>query len=256
MSAPSFDLSGKNILVTGSSRGIGRSVAEQLGRCHANVGVTYTGSSPSSESNAREICQAIESSGGKATAYALDVSNETQVAEVVDSFTKQYGGLHGLVNNAGIAVDQLMLRYKVEDWDRLMNINLKGAFLVSKAALRPMMKAGGASIVNMSSVVGLMGNAGQVPYSASKAALVGMTKSMAREYGAKQIRVNCIAPGFISTDMTHALNETQKSELTQNIALGTLGNVEDIAFGTLYLLSPLSRYVTGQVLSINGGLYM
>jgi 3-oxoacyl-[acyl-carrier protein] reductase len=161
------------------------------------------------------------------------------------------------VNNAGVAIDQLTLRYKSEDWDKLMSINLKGAFLMSKAALRPMMKQdNGASIVNMSSVVGEMGNAGQAVYSASKAGLIGMTKSMAREFASRQIRVNAIAPGFIDTEMTQALTEEQRTKLSSEIPLQSLGTVEDIAVGTCFLLSPLSRYVTGQVLSINGGLYM
>jgi 3-oxoacyl-[acyl-carrier protein] reductase len=170
---------------------------------------------------------------------------------------KEFGGLYGLVNNAGVAIDQLTLRYKSEDWDKLMGINLKGTFMLSKAALRPMMKSeDGASIVNMSSVVGLMGNAGQAVYAASKAGLIGMSKSLAREFASRQIRVNCVAPGFIDTDMTRALSEEQRQNLSKEIPLNYLGSVEDVAHGTLYLLSPLSRYVTGQVLSINGGLYM
>lgn len=255
-SSACFALESKAILVTGSTRGIGRSVAEVLGSCGAHVGVTYTGSAPASQSNAAAVCETIRKSGGKATAYALDVASESQVLSVVDAFQKEYGSVYGLVNNAGIAIDQLVLRYKLEDWDKLMNTNLKGAFMMSKAVLRSMMKAGGGSIVNMSSVVGLMGNAGQVPYSASKAALFGMSKSMAREYGSKQIRVNCIAPGFIETDMTNALNEDQKERLVKDIPLASLGSATDIAWGCAYLLSPLSRYVTGQILSINGGLYM
>jgi 3-oxoacyl-[acyl-carrier protein] reductase len=251
-----FELTGKAILVTGSTRGIGKAIALKLGAAKAHVGVTFTGTSAASEENAKQVCEEIIRSGGKAHAYRLDVSNEAQVSEVVDAFTKEAGGLYGLVNNAGITVDNLMMRYKVDDWNKVLDTNLKGAFLVSKAALRPLMKAGGSSIVNMSSVVGEMGNAGQVAYSASKAGLIGMTKSMAREYGGKKLRVNCIAPGFIETDMTHALGEGQKETLLSGIALGQLGQVDDIAWGCLYLLSGVSRYVTGQVLSINGGLYM
>lgn len=251
-----FGLADKPILVTGSTRGIGKAIALLLGRAKASVGVTYTGASATSEANAKEVCDAIIKSGGKAQAYRLDVSNETLVAEVVDGFAKQFGGIYGIVNNAGITVDQLMMRYKSEDWDKVLNTNVKGCFLVSKAALRPMIKGGGGSVVNMSSVVGEMGNAGQVPYAASKAALFGLSKSMAREYGAKNIRVNCIAPGFIETDMTHALSPEQKEALIKNVPLSTLGQVDDIAWGALYLLSAASKYVTGQTLSINGGLYM
>lgn len=256
MPAPSFDLKEKAILVTGASRGIGASIAQRLGEAGAWVGVTYTGSSEKSAASAREVCGKIESSGGRALAIALDVGQEEQVAAAVDGFVKHFGRMDGLVNNAGVAIDQLVMRYKSDDWTKLMDINLKGAFLMSKAALRPLMKAGGGSIVMMSSVVGEMGNAGQVPYSASKAGLIGMTKSLAREVGSRQIRVNAIAPGFIETDMTHALNDTQKAALTGNIPLERLGSADDVAFGTLYLLSSLSRYVTGQVLNINGGLYM
>jgi 3-oxoacyl-[acyl-carrier protein] reductase len=256
MQAPSFDLKGKCVLVTGASRGIGRAVAVALGSCGAHVGVTHTGSSPTSESNAREVCEAVQAAGGKAISFALDVSKEEQIQATLEAFLAEFGRLDGLVNNAGVAIDQLTMRYKSQDWDRLMDINLKGAFLMTKACLRPLMKAGGGSIVMMSSVVGLMGNAGQVPYSASKAALVGMSKSLARELGSRQIRVNCIAPGFIETDMTQALNEAQKESLLKGIALEKLGTPEDIAWGAVYLLSPFSRYITGTVLSINGGLYM
>jgi 3-oxoacyl-[acyl-carrier protein] reductase len=250
----SFELQGKSIIVTGATRGIGAGIAVRLGEEGANVGVTYT--SDKSEALARGICEKIEAAGGKAMALLLDVSKEEQVAAALDSFLKTFGRLDGLVNNAGIAIDQLIMRYKSDDWDRLMDINLKGAFLMSKAAVRPLLKAGGGSIVNLSSVVGQMGNAGQVPYSASKAGLIGMTKSLAKELGSRQIRVNAIAPGFIETDMTHALNEEQKKAIVEGIPLQALGSVDDVAFGCLYLLSPLSRYITGQVLNINGGLYM
>jgi len=256
MTAPKFDLEGKSILVTGSSRGIGRAIALAAASAGASVGVTYTGSSATSESNAREVCQEIEKSGAKAISIALDISNEEQINSSVDQMLKAFGRLDGLVNNAGIVIDQLVMRYKADDFDKLMNVNLRGSFLMCKAALRPLMKAGGASIVNMSSVVGEMGNAGQVPYSASKAALIGMTKALAKEVGSRKVRVNAIAPGFIVTDMTHGLTDEQKQALTKSVSLGALGQPEDIAYGALFLLSPLSAYITGQVLSINGGLYM
>ncbi len=256
MSKLGFNLQGKVILVTGASRGIGASVARRLGDAGASVGVTYTGSSPSSESGALAVCADIEAAGGKAKAIALNVADEAQCQKAVETMVETFGRLDGLVNNAGVAIDQLVLRYKSEDWDKLMSINLKGAFLVSKAALRPLMKAGGGSIVNMSSVVGLMGNAGQVPYATSKAGLLGMTKSLAKEVASRKIRVNAIAPGFIETDMTEALTEEQKTAITQGIPLQSLGSADDVAYAALYLLSPLSEYMTGQVLNVNGGLYM
>lgn len=256
MPAPSFDLQGKAILVTGASRGIGASVAARLGDAGAHVGVTYTGSSEKSAAGAQEVCAKIEAAGGRAHAFALDVSQEEQCSATVDAFVKHFGRMDGLVNNAGVAIDQLAMRYKSDDWDKLMGINLKGSFLMAKAALRPLMKAGGGSIVMMSSVVGVMGNAGQAPYSASKAGLIGLTKSLAKEVGSRKIRINAIAPGFISTDMTDALTEEQRKAIETGIPLESLGSPDDVAYGALYLLSPLSKYVTGQVLNINGGLYM
>jgi 3-oxoacyl-[acyl-carrier protein] reductase len=257
MSNKTWQIERKSILVTGSNRGIGKGIAQALARAGAHVGVTYSGSNPESEARAHELCKELEGLGGKAIAIHLNVANEESCKAAIDHMVKEFGGLYGLVNNAGVAIDQLTLRYKSEDWDKLMSINLKGAFMLSKAALRPMMKSeDGASIVNMSSVVGLMGNAGQAVYAASKAGLIGMSKSLAREFASRQIRVNCVAPGFIDTDMTRALSEEQRQNLSKEIPLNYLGSVEDVAHGTLYLLSPLSRYVTGQVLSINGGLYM
>jgi len=251
-----FELRGKSILVTGATRGIGKGVALKLGQAGANVGVTYTGSTEKSLQSANEVCAEIENLGAKAKAFRLNVSDETNVSEVVDAFSKDFGSIWGLVNNAGMTVDQLMLRYKMEDFDKVMNTNVKGSFLVTKACLRSMMKNGGGSVVTMSSVVGEMGNAGQSVYAASKAALMGMTMSLAREYGSKNVRFNCIAPGFIETDMTDALKDDQKEALLKNVPLAKLGQVDDIAWGCLYLLSHASKYVTGQTLSINGGLYM
>lgn len=257
MSNKTWQIEGKSILVTGSNRGIGKGIAQALARAGAHVGVTYSGSNPESEAKAHELCKELEGWGGKSIAINLNVADEESCKAAIDRMVKEFGGLYGLVNNAGVAIDQLTLRYKSEDWDKLMGINLKGTFMLSKAALRPMMKSeDGASIVNMSSVVGLMGNAGQAVYATSKAGLIGMSKSLAREFASRQIRVNCVAPGFIDTDMTRALSEDQRQNLSKEIPLNCLGSVEDIANGTLYLLSPLSRYVTGQVLSINGGLYM
>jgi len=253
----SFNLEGKAILVTGSNRGLGRSIAEKLADAGASVGITYSGGSEKSEALAREVVDGIVAAGGKAVLVPLDVSNEEQCKAAIARMTETFGGLYGLVNNAGVAIDQLLMRYKAEDWDKLMDINLKGAFLLTKAAMKPLMRSeGGSSVVNMSSVVGLMGNSGQSVYAASKAGLIGFTKSLAREVASRQVRVNAIAPGFIETEMTDGLAAEQKKALLDQTPLGSLGKAEDIAFGTLYLLSPMSRYVTGQVLSINGGLYM
>ena len=252
---PGFDLNGKVILVTGGARGIGKAISLKLGQAGAVVGVAHT-HSPGSAERAQEVCDEIEKLGGKGLPVALDVTNVEDCEKAVEFMVKSGGKLDGLVNNGGIAIDQLTMRYKPEDFDKVIATNLKGAFLMCKAALRPLMKAGGSSIVNMSSVIGQMGNTGQAVYGASKAGLIGMTKSLAREVASRQVRVNCIAPGFIETDMTRALPDAQRAAMLEEIPLGKIGEVEDIAYGALYLLSPISKYVTGQVLSINGGLYM
>jgi len=251
-----WGLNGKSVLVTGASRGIGRSIAIALGEAGANVSLTYTGSSENSEKNAREVCELVEKAGGKALALALDLSNTEQIKDTVDQAFKHFGGLDGLVNNAGIVIDQLALRYKEDDFSKLMDVNVKGTFFVCKAALRYLGKSGMGSIVNMSSVVALSGSAGQAPYAASKAAIIAMSKSLAREMAPRNLRVNVIAPGYIDTDMTSFMEEGQKEALLERIPLKRVGKPEDIANGVLYLLSPLSSYVSGQLLNINGGLYM
>lgn len=253
--ALSFDLEGKNILVTGGTRGIGKAIALKLGQAGATVGVTHTGSGEGA-ARAESLCGELERLGGKGIPLVLDVTKEEQCVACVDTFYKATGRMDGLVNNGGIAIDQLVLRYKLEDWDKLMNTNLRGAFLMCKASFRPLSKAGTASIVNMSSVIGQMGNTGQVVYAAAKAGLIGMTKSLAREMSSRQVRVNAIAPGFIDTDMTQALPEEQRVGMLKAIPLASMGQADDIAWGAVYLLSPASKYVTGQVLNINGGLYM
>ena len=252
-----FQLQQKAILVSGASRGIGRGIALNLAKVGVQVGVGHSGSSENSKSNAEELCHQIEAAGSKAIPLAINVNCEDDCQNAVKTLVTEFGGLYGVVNNAGISIDQLAMRYKVEDWDKVLNTNLRGAFLLSKAALRPLMKnKDGSSIVNMSSVVGLTGNAGQSAYCASKAGLIGLSKSLAKEFASRKIRVNCIAPGFIDTDMTKALDDKQQAAISENIPLSFIGSVDDIAWGTLYLLSPLSRYVTGHTLSINGGLHM
>jgi 3-oxoacyl-[acyl-carrier protein] reductase len=256
MSKASFQLNDKVILVTGASRGIGRGVALALGREGAKVAITYTGSGEKSEANAKAVCDEIEAAGGKALALPLDLSSTAQIEDTISKVVSHWGGLDGLVNNAGIVIDQLAMRYKEEDFDKLMDVNVKGSFFVCKAALRPLSKSTLKSVVNISSVVALSGSVGQVPYSASKAAIIAMTKSLAREMSSREMRFNCIAPGYIATDMTSSINEEHKQQLLEKIPLKREGLVEDVAHGVLYLLSPLSSYVTGQLLNINGGLYM
>jgi 3-oxoacyl-[acyl-carrier protein] reductase len=202
------------------------------------------------------VAKEIESLGGRSVILAVDLAVEDQVVAAGDAFVKAFGKADGLVNNAGITADGLSMRYKTEDWDRVVDVNLRGAFLMSRTLMRPLMKSGSGSIVNMSSVVGQMGNPGQVAYTAAKAGLLGMTKSLARELGSRGLRVNAVAPGFIETDMTQELNEDQRKAMMASIPLGRFGSAEDIAFGVLYLLSQRSAYVTGQVLGINGGMYM
>lgn len=252
-----FQLNEKSILVSGASRGIGRGIALQLASVGAHIGVGHSGKSEKSLQNAEELCHEIEGKGAKAIPIGIDVCSEEACQAAVKTMTENFGGLYGLVNNAGISIDQLTMRYKVEDWDSVLNTNLRGAFLLSKAAMRPLMKnKDGSSIVNMSSVVGITGNAGQSAYCASKAGLIGLSKSLAKEFASRKIRVNSIAPGFIGTDMTNALDDKQQSAIIDNIPLKFIGTVDDIAWGTIYLLSPLSGYITGHTLSINGGMHM
>lgn len=256
MAAYSFNLKDKSILVTGGGRGIGKAIALGLGSQGARVGVTYTGSSESSKRNVDSVCQEIIKLGGQSLAIPMDIGSEEQIEAGIKSQVAQFGGLDGVVNNAGIVIDQLAMRFKAEDFDKLMNVNIKGSFLVAKHSLRPLTKSESPAIVFISSVVGQMGNAGQVPYSSTKAALIGMTKSLAKEMAPRKLRVNCIAPGFISTEMTDGLTPEQKEKILSGVPLSDLGLPEDIAAATLFLLSPLSRYITGQVLGVNGGLYM
>lgn len=253
-----FGLSGKAVLVTGASRGIGKAIAEQLARAGAIVGLVHSGTSEASKKVVDQMCSDFEAlgNGAKGVPLVMNVADESSVEAAMDTFTKAAGGLYGLVNNAGVTADGLLMRHKTSDWDKVIDTNLRGAFLTVRAGSRALMKAGGASIVNLSSVVGEMGNPGQVSYVASKAGLIGMTKAMAKELASRQVRVNAVAPGFIETDMTSVLTPDQKNQMLAQIPLNSLGSVEDIAWATLYLLSPLSKYMTGQVLRVNGGMYM
>lgn len=239
-------------IVTGGTRGIGRAVCLELGAQGFEVAFTYR----SSEELARTLERELETLGTRGRGYLLDSSAAEGVSAGFAAILADFPSPEVLVNNAGIAIDGLAMRFDPKDFDRLMNTNVRGAFLATQAVLRPMMKARRGSIVFISSVIGQMGNAGQAPYSASKAALLGMTKSLAREVGSRGIRVNAIAPGFIKTDMTSALPDQNKEGILAQIPLGTLGEPEDVAKAVAFLASPAAKYVTGQTIAVNGGLYM
>jgi 3-oxoacyl-[acyl-carrier protein] reductase len=246
----SFD--GKVVMVTGGSRGIGRACAVAFGKQKATVVVTYAGN----EAAAAETVQLVEAAGGKGHAVRFDVADTAACAEAVEGVVKAHGRLDVLVNNAGVAVDGLVMRFKDEDWDRVMDTNLKGAFALVRAAARPMMKQKGGAIINVSSVVGEMGNAGQAAYAASKAGLIGLTKSVARELASRNIRCNAVTPGFIQTDMTAGLGGEVQQKLLAQVPLGRLGSAEDVAGAVLFLASDAAAYVTGETLKVNGGMYM
>ncbi len=216
----------------------------------ASIAVNYA----SNESAAMDVVRELETFGVKAIAVGSDVSDETQVSEMMDIIREKLGPIHILVNNAGITRDGLLLRMKREDWQRVIDINLTGTYLCSKAVIRDMMKAKGGRIINLSSVVGLSGNAGQCNYSASKAGVIGFTKSLAKELAGKGVTVNAIAPGFIETEMTDALSEKVKEQILHEIPLKCLGKAEDIAESAMFLASDKSRYITGQVLQVDGGM--
>ena len=239
-------------LITGGTRGIGRAICLELGSLGFDVAFTYR----SNAEMARTLEQELAVLGAKSKGFAVDSADLASLEAGLALITTDFPQIEVLVNNAGISIDGLAMRFKAEDFDRLMDTNVRGAFLTSQAVLRPMMKARRGSIIFISSVIGQMGNAGQTAYSTSKAALLGMTKSLAREVGSRGIRVNAITPGFIKTDMTSALPEQNKEGILAQIPLGTLGDPEDIAKAVAFLASPASKYVTGQVLAVNGGLYM
>lgn len=244
-----IDCTGKNVLVTGAGRGIGREIALRLAQAGANIAVCDV-----DLSTARNTAAEIEALGRRAIALQADVSNAVAVAGMFGSFFQDFSLLDILVNNAGITRDGLIMRMKEEDWDLVLNINLKSAFLCCKEASRHMMKARSGKIVNVSSVVGMMGNAGQVNYSASKAGLIGLTKTLAKEFATRNIQVNAVAPGFIQTAMTDKLSPEEKEKLSADIPCKKLGLPIDVANAVLFLSSPLSDYITGQVLAVDGGL--
>jgi len=244
-------LQGKLALVTGATRGIGRAIALELSRAGATVVGTAT-----TEQGAAEIGKALAGAGATGEGRRLDVRDAAQCDAFLDALQKAHGDVAILVNNAGITRDNLALRMKDAEWDDVMETNLKAVFRLSRGVMRGMMKARWGRIVNITSVVGASGNAGQANYAAAKAGVVGMTKSLARELGSRGITVNCVAPGFIDTDMTRALSQAQRDALLGQIPLGRLGEPADIAAAVAYLASPAAGYVTGCVLHVNGGMYM
>ncbi len=246
-----MSLNGKVVLVTGGSRGIGAAICSQLGDAGATVVGTAT-----TAAGADQISERFSASGIAGAGRVLDVRDEAMVAELVKEITASYGGLSILVNNAGITRDQILLRMKGEDWDEIMATNLRSVYLLSKAAMRPMMKARWGRIISIASVVGLMGNPGQANYAAAKAGIIGFSKSIAKEVGARGITVNVVAPGFVETDMTKALDDAQRAVLMSQIPLQRLGGPEDIAQAVLFLASDGAAYITGETLNVNGGMLM
>lgn len=238
------------VLVTGASRGIGAAIAQELGKQGAIVIGTAT-----SASGADAITTSLKAAGVNGVGMALDVTQPEQIEAVLKKIAEQYGDVSILVNNAGITKDTLLMRMKDEDWDAVLDTNLKSVFRMSQAVLRPMMKARTGRIINISSVVGHMGNAGQVNYAAAKAGMTGFTKSMAQEVGSRGITVNCVAPGFIETDMTAELPDEIKAKMLERIAVGRLGQVYEIAATVAFLASPAAAYITGETIHVNGGMY-
>ena len=243
---------GKIALVTGASRGIGREVAIQLAAKGAYVIVNYAGNKEAADNVVKEICEA----GGKAEAYQCSVNNFDAVKEMIDYIVKEHKGIDIIVNNAGITKDNLLLRMSESEFDDVIDVNLKGAFNVCKHSLRYMLKKRQGSIVNIASVVGIIGNTGQANYCASKAGIIGFTKSIAREVAAKGIRVNAVAPGFIQTDMTDVLSEEAKKNYQETLPMKRLGTPQDVANAVCFLVSEDAGYITGQVLEVNGGMNM
>ena len=241
---------GQVALVTGASRGIGAAIAQQL----AALGLKVVGTA-TSDAGAEAISQALSAYPGCKGAK-LDVNNAAEAEALIDAMVKEHGALHVLVNNAGITRDTLAMRMKDDDWDAVLDTNLKAVFRMSRAVMRPMMKQRYGRIISITSVVGASGNPGQANYAAAKAGVAGMTRALARELGSRHITVNCVAPGFIETDMTAALPEAQHQALLNQIPLGHLGKPADIAHAVAYLSSPAAAYITGQELHVNGGMFM
>jgi 3-oxoacyl-[acyl-carrier protein] reductase len=244
-------LEGKLALVTGASRGIGRGIAVALARAGATVVGTST-----SEAGAASVTAELAAAGGSGTGVVMNVNDASSVDSALATLQKQHGDVAILVNNAGVTRDNLLLRMKDEEWDDIIATDLKSVYRLSKAVLRGMMKVRYGRIVNITSVVGSMGNGGQTNYAAAKAGVAGFSRALAREVGSRNITVNCVAPGFIDTDMTRALTENQRTALLGQIPLGRLGNVDDVAQAVVFLASPGAAYITGSTLHVNGGMHM
>ena len=245
----------KVIIITGAARGIGEGIALKLADHGANIAFSYV--SDSSAEKAASLEKTLVEKGVKAKAYKSNAGEFAESEQFVNDVVKEFGQVDVCINNAGISKDNLLLRMTPDQWDDVMQINLKSIFNMTKQVIRPMMKAKAGSIINMSSIIGLMGNAGQSSYAASKAGIIGFTKSVAKELGSRNIRCNAIAPGFVETDMTSYLKDGEQAEKYKaGIPLGRFGKAEDIANATLFLASDLSSYITGQVLTVDGGLYM
>ncbi len=244
-----MDFTQKVVLITGGSRGIGRACAIAFADLGAQVVIGYAGN----EAAAKETLALLRTQG---RAICFDVADAVSCSTAVESVVEEFGRLDVLVNNAGVAVDGLVMRTKDEDWERQLDTNLKGAFALIRAAARPMMKQRGGAIVNLTSVVGETGNAGQAAYSASKAGLIGLTKSVARELASRNIRVNAVSPGLIETDMTARLSADNRSKMVEEIPLARLGGAAEVAHAVVFLASDDASYITGEVLRVNGGMYM
>lgn len=247
-----INLEGKNCLVTGGSRGIGKSIALVLAKAGANVAITYARSAEA----AKAVVEEIEKEGVKATSYQADAIEFGRAEEVISDIVENWGSLDVLVNNAGITKDNLILRMDEQAWDEVITTNLKSIFNYSKAAAKPMMRARGGSIINISSVVGLSGNAGQSNYAASKAGIIGFTKSYAKELASRNIRANVVAPGYILTEMTENLSEKVLEAIKQETPLGRAGNPEEVSNVVAFLASDISSYITGEVIRVDGGMAM
>ncbi len=244
-------LQGKIAMVTGAARGIGRCIAEELAKEGCDLAICDL-----KEEWLAETAEAVKTIGRKVKCIAVDVSNSAQVNAAVDGAVTEFGRLDILVNNAGITKDTFIIRMTEEDWDAVINVNLKGTFLFTKAATKPMMKQKSGNIVNIASIIGLMGNAGQCNYAASKAGVIAFTKSVAKELASRNVRVNAIAPGFIQTKMTDLLSEEVKQKMLEAIPMKKFGTAEDVAKTVIFLSSDASSYLTGQVISVNGGMLM
>jgi 3-oxoacyl-[acyl-carrier protein] reductase len=245
-------LTGKTALVTGATRGIGKGIALKLAQHGANIAFTFV----SSVEKAKAFEAELAALGIKAKGFQSNAADFAEADKIVDEIIKDFGSLDILVNNAGITRDGLLMRMTEQQWDEVMDTNLKSAFALTKSAMRPMMKAKSGSIINITSVVGITGNAGQANYAASKAGMIGFTKSVAKELGSRNIRCNAIAPGFIETEMTEALSEEVRAEWTKGIALKRGGSPEDVANCVLFLASDMSAYISGQTINVCGGMVM